>query len=176
MRKQHYMTEQERHQLEAMRRNKIPVREIARQLGFCERTIYYELRRGSYMHTCEFWDEKRYSAQKGQQIHRYNQTAKGRPLKVGSDHAFAAYIEHKIIVGRYSPAAALAAARKYPLLRGYASAHCTATSTKGVLSAGQPAPMGEMEKENQDRGGHAADSAPEAAQHREQAGTHRAAL
>ena len=39
MRKQHYMTEQERHQLEAMRRNKIPVREIARQLGFCERTI-----------------------------------------------------------------------------------------------------------------------------------------
>lgn len=35
MKKQHYMTEQERHQLEAMRRNKIPVREIARQLGFC---------------------------------------------------------------------------------------------------------------------------------------------
>lgn len=113
MGKQHYMTEQERHQLEAMRRNKIPVREIARQLGFCERTIYYELRRGSYMHTCEFWDEKRYSAQKGQQIHRYNQTAKGRPLKIGSDHAFAAYIEHKIIVDRYSPAAALAAARRY---------------------------------------------------------------
>ena len=96
MRKQHYMTEQERHQLEAMRRNKIPVREIARQLGFCERTIYYELRRGSYMHTCDFWDEKRYSAQKGQQTHNYNQTAKGRPLKIGSDHTFAAYIEHKL--------------------------------------------------------------------------------
>lgn len=123
MRKQHYMTEQERHQLEAMRRNKIPVREIARQLGFCERTIYYELRRGSYMHTCEFWDEKRYSAQKGQQKHRYNQTAKGRPLKIGSDHAFAAYIEHKIIVDRYSPAAALAAARKYP----FATKICVST-------------------------------------------------
>ena len=113
MRKQHYMTEQERHQLEAMRRNKIPVREIARQLGFCERTIYYELKRGSYIHTCKYWDEVRYSAQKGQQIHRYNQTAKGRPLKIGSDHTFAAYIEHKIIVDRYSPAAALAAARRY---------------------------------------------------------------
>lgn len=123
MRKQHYMTEQERHQLEAMRRNKIPVREIARQLGFCERTIYYELRRGSYMHTCEFWDEKRYSAQKGQQIHRYNQTAKGRPLKIGGDHTFAAYIEHKIIVDRYSPAAALAAARKYP----FATRICVST-------------------------------------------------
>lgn len=113
MRKQHYMTEQERHQLEAMRRNKIPVREIARQLGFCERTIYYELKRGNYMHTCDFWDEKRYSAQKGQQIHRYNQTAKGRPLKIGCDHTYATYIEHKIIVDRYSPAAALAAARRY---------------------------------------------------------------
>ena len=113
MRKQHYMTEQERHQLEAMRRNKIPVREIARQLGFCERTIYYELRRGSYMHTCDFWDEKRYSAQKGQQTHNYNQTAKGRPLKIGCDHTSATYIEHKIIVDRYSPAAALAAAKRY---------------------------------------------------------------
>ena len=113
MKKQHYMTEQERHQLEAMRRNKIPVREIARQLGFCERTIYYELKRGSYIHTCKYWDETRYSAQKGQQIHRYNQTAKGRPLKIGSDHTFAAYIEHKIIVDRYAPAAALAAARRY---------------------------------------------------------------
>ncbi|MEI3128203.1 MAG: helix-turn-helix domain-containing protein [Oscillospiraceae bacterium] len=123
MRKQHYMTEQERHQLEAMRRNKIPVREIARQLGFCERTIYYELRRGSYMHTCDFWDEKRYSAQKGQQTHNYNQTAKGRPLKIGSDHTFAAYIEHKIIVDRYSPAAALAAARKY----SFATKICVST-------------------------------------------------
>ena len=68
MKRRHHMTEQERHQLEAMRRNKIPVREIARQLGFCERTIYYELRRGSYIHTCDFWDETRYLAQKGQQI------------------------------------------------------------------------------------------------------------
>lgn len=101
MKKRHNMTEIERHQLEAMRRNKIPVREIARQLGFCERTIYYELRRGSYMHTCDFWDEERYSAQKGQQIHNYNQTAKGRPLKIGSDYAFAEYIEHKIIEDRY---------------------------------------------------------------------------
>lgn len=113
MKKRHYMTEQERHQLEAMRRNRIPVREIARQLSFCERTIYYELRRGSYMHTCDYWEEKRYSAQKGQQIHDYNQTAKGRPLKLGSDYAFAAYIEHKIIVDKYSPAAALAAAREH---------------------------------------------------------------
>ncbi len=65
------------------------------------------------MHTCDFWDEKRYSAQKGQQTHNYNQTAKGRPLKIGCDHTYATYIEHKIIVDRYSPAAALAAAKRY---------------------------------------------------------------
>ena len=99
MKRRHHMTEQERHQLEAMRRNKIPVREIARQLGFCERTIYYELRRGSYLHTCDFWDETRYSAQKGQQVHNYNQTPKGRPLKIGNDHAFATYIEQMPVPG-----------------------------------------------------------------------------
>lgn len=44
--KQHYMTRDERHQLEAMHRNRIPVAEIARQLGFCRQTIYDELKRG----------------------------------------------------------------------------------------------------------------------------------
>lgn len=135
MRKQHYMTEQERHQLEAMRRNKIPVREIARQLGFCERTIYYELRRGSYMHTCEFWDEKRYSAQKGQQIHRYNQTAKGRPLKIGSDHAFAAYIEQRSSWTGTPLRQLWRRQGSTLLLRGYASAHCTATSTRRCFTS-----------------------------------------
>lgn len=47
MRKQHYMTEKERWQLEAMRRNRVPVAEIARQLGFTRQTIYNELKRGS---------------------------------------------------------------------------------------------------------------------------------
>ena len=42
--KQHYMRWEERQQLEAMRRNHIPVSEIARQLGFCRQTIYDELR------------------------------------------------------------------------------------------------------------------------------------
>ena len=45
-----------------------------------------------------YYDKLRYSADKGQQIHDYNQTAKGRPLKIGNDHAFAAYIEHIGIV------------------------------------------------------------------------------
>ena len=81
--KQHYMTRDERYKLEALLEAKIPVSRIAKQLGFCRQTIYNEIARGKYVHTCDWWDEKRYSADKGQQIHAYNQTAKGRPLKSG---------------------------------------------------------------------------------------------
>lgn len=122
-RKQHYMTRDERYQLEALRRNKIPVAKIAQQLGFSRQTIYNELRRGQYVHTVDYRDELRYSADKGDQIQRYNATAKGRPLKIGHDHRYAAYLEHKILVDRFSPAAALAAARR----QGFATSVCVTT-------------------------------------------------
>lgn len=109
----HYMTKEERIILQTLLDEKRPVRYIAQKLGCCRQTIYNEIKRGQYLHDYGYYDKLRYSADKGQQIHDYNQTAKGRPLKIGSDHAFAAYIEHKIIVDRYSPAAALAAARRY---------------------------------------------------------------
>ena len=110
--KQHYMTREERYQLEAYRRAKKSVAWIAQEMGCCRQTIYNELRRGSYIHTCDYWDEVRYSAEKGQQLHLYMQTGKGRPLKIGKDRAYADFLEQKVIRDRYSPAAALAAARK----------------------------------------------------------------
>ena len=119
----HYMTYPERIRLETLLGEKRSISYIARKLGFSRQTIYNEIRRGTYLHTCDYWEEERYSAQKAQQVTEYNQTAKGRPLKIGSDHTFAAYIEHKIIVDRYSPAAALAAARKY----SFATKICVST-------------------------------------------------
>lgn len=119
----HYMTKEERIIMQTLLDEKKPVSYIARKLGCCRQTVYNEIRRGQYLHDYGYYDKLRYSADKGQQIHDYNQTAKGRPLKIGSDHAFAAYIEHKIIVDRYSPAAALAAARKYP----FATRICVST-------------------------------------------------
>ena len=119
----HYMTKEERIILQTLLNEKKPVSYIARKLGCCRQTVYNEIRRGQYLHNYGYYDKLRYSADKGQQIHDYNQTAKGRPLKIGSDHAFAAFIEHKIIVDRYSPAAALAAARKYP----FATRICVST-------------------------------------------------
>ena len=82
---QHYMTRDERFILEGMYMAGAGVTKIARKLGFCRQTIYNEIKRGLYMHRCDYWDEVRYSADKAQQIHEYNQTAKGRPLKIGND-------------------------------------------------------------------------------------------
>ena len=120
---QHYMTRDERYQLEALYKAGIPVAQIAQQLGFCRQTIYNEIRRGLYVHTCDWWDEVRYSAEKAQTITQDNQTMKGRPLKIGKDHAYANYLEDMIVHHRYSPAAALAAARK----NGYQTEVCTTT-------------------------------------------------
>ena len=109
----HYMTKEERIILQTLLDEKKPVSYIARKLGCCRQTVYNEIHRGEYLHNYGYYDKLRYSAERGQQKHNYSQTAKGRPLKIGNDHAFAAYIEHKIIVDRYSPAAALASARRH---------------------------------------------------------------
>lgn len=126
-RKQHYMTEHERYQLEALALAKVPVSQIADQLGFTRQTIYNELRRGSYTRVVVrggyYFDELQYSADKGQQVFLHNQRFKGRPLKIGHDHAFAEFLESRILLDRYSPAAALAAARA----SGFRTSICVST-------------------------------------------------
>lgn len=107
-----YMTLEQRYKLEALYNNahmKAPA--IAKELGFCAQTIYNELKLGEYVHTCDYYDKVRYSAQKAQQRHNYAQSAKGRPLKLGNEHDYARYIERKIIKEKYSPAAAIAKAK-----------------------------------------------------------------
>ncbi len=114
--KQHYMTEKERYQLEAYLKAGKSKSWIAREMGFCRKTIYNEIQRG-LCHQVKWRsgierDEYHYSADKAQQIHEYNQTAKGRPLKIGNDREYAAFLEEQIIQEKRSPAAALAEARK----------------------------------------------------------------
>lgn len=135
--KQHYMTEHERYKLEAYRQAGKGVTWIARKLGFCRQTIYNEIERGECDVVRErhgyYYDEKEYSADKAQQVHKYNQTAKGRPLKIGNDHAYANFLEKKMLGvqesgkidrrKRYSPGAALAEARR----AGFATSVCVST-------------------------------------------------
>lgn len=110
--KQHYMTEKERYKLEGMLDAGKPVSWIAQELGFCRQTIYNEIKRGQYVHTYDYWDELRYSAAKGQDIHDKLKSKKGRPLKIGNDFEYANFLERKILKEKFSPAAALARARK----------------------------------------------------------------
>ena len=57
--KQHYMTWEERCQLEVLLGEKVPVAKIAKRLGSCRQTIYDEIKRRTYIHTCAYWDEER---------------------------------------------------------------------------------------------------------------------
>lgn len=107
-----YLTYRDRIVIETLVKRKTSVAEIAKHLGRSRQTIYNELRRGDVVLLDRYLREYHsYSADVAQQKHDYAQSAKGRPLKIGNDHAFAAYIEHKIKHDHFSPAAALAAAR-----------------------------------------------------------------
>lgn len=131
--KQHYMTYTERIRLEEKLRYKVPVAEIARELGFSRQTIYNEIKRGQYVHTCRWWDELRYSADIGQQKLEQKKERFGRPMKIGHDIAYANFLERKILHDHFSPAAALAEARK----EGFKTCVCVGTVynyiTQGVF-------------------------------------------
>ena len=121
--KQHYMTYPERIRLETMLRFKVPVAQIARELGCCRQTIYNELKRGQYEHEVNGFLKPRYSADKGQQLHEKAIRNKGSDLKIGKDIAYADFLEERILKHRRSPAAALAEARA----AGFTTSICKTT-------------------------------------------------
>ena len=101
------VTASDRDKIEALYNAKVPVSDIAKELGFSKVTIYAELKRGAYQHRNHDWTETRkYSAYKAQRDADYNSTSKGAQLKIGNDHAFAEFVEKMILKG-YSPAAVL---------------------------------------------------------------------
>lgn len=98
----------DRIKIEALQKAGTCVKEIAAYIGCSVSTVYRELKRGSYKRLTSEWETvSAYSADIAQQDYDYKATAKGAQLKIGDDHAFAAYIERKIISERYSPAAVL---------------------------------------------------------------------
>ena len=56
----------------------------------------------------DYTEEERYSSDKGQKVHDWNEQGKGRALKIGNDRELAECIEDKIVNNKYSPEAALA--------------------------------------------------------------------
>lgn len=106
--------------------------EIAHALHVSESTISRELRRSTYEHlNSDLTTEMRYNPDGAQQRYDYNKTAKGAPLKIGSDHALAAYIETKIADEKYSPCAVLAEIENDPDLQ-FSVTICRATLYKYI--------------------------------------------
>lgn len=108
-----YLSYRERCDIEALLKVKTPVKVIAATLGRCYSTIYKEIKRGqTKLVDSDLRAYFAYSAIVAQEDFIQAQTSKGCPIKMGNDHEFAHYIENKICHDRYSPAAALAAARR----------------------------------------------------------------
>ena len=82
---------------------------ISRELGFTNAAIYYELKRGMYLHRNSDWTEtKRYSADIAQRNADFNRETVGAQPKIQNDHETLKIIENLILTHKLSPAAALA--------------------------------------------------------------------
>ena len=104
----HYLTYTERLQIYSLRQAKVPIREIAVIIKKHVSTVYRELKRGSC--TCldaEARFVQSYSPDIAHQKFRENMAAKGPDLKIGVDHAYAEYLERRILQDGISPDAVL---------------------------------------------------------------------
>ena len=106
-RKYRRITRDDRMKIEALYNAKVSVRKIAKILGFHYTAIYYELKKGFYMHRNTDWTEtKKYSCDKAQMYTDYESTSKGAQLNLGNDYEFIDFVE-KMIKKKYSPNAIL---------------------------------------------------------------------
>lgn len=123
----------DRIKLEALFRAGLGKKAIAEQMGVHLSTIYREWDRGKYEHlNSDYTREWRYSAEKAEAVHQLNMTAKGAPLKIGSNFAVAEFIERMIIEEHYSPAAVCALLREDKYLSEYGVTFCRATIYKYI--------------------------------------------
>lgn len=107
-----HLTERERYKLEYMRKIKVPVKQIAAELGKTEKTIYNELKRGTVkLLNSELIEYEVYCADVGQRVYEEHQKEKGPALKIGNDLNFCRRIE-ELIQNKYSPYAALKIAKR----------------------------------------------------------------
>lgn len=103
-----HLTFNDRLKIEAWQKVGVKPALMAEKLCVHISTIYRELKRGQYDHlNSDYTTEQRYSPDIAEEKNQANLRAKGAPLKIGSDHAYANYIEYKIRVEKYSPRAVL---------------------------------------------------------------------
>ena len=82
-----YLTESDRHKLEALLKLNITRDTIAEHLGKCRKTIDREIKRGQATIVDALWREKSvYNAEYAKQKYLYNASGKGATLKISKDH------------------------------------------------------------------------------------------
>jgi len=87
--------------------------DIAKALGKCERSIYYEIDRGMCVQcTTEYEFVERYCPEVAERKYRDYLKEKGPELKIGNDHALVRRLEELIVEQHFSPGAALAQIKK----------------------------------------------------------------
>lgn len=90
----HHLTETDRLIIEKYLKRKIPVREIADELGVHISTVYREIKRGRVLQRNHgLTEEYRYCADTAHAIYKRLLSEKGPGLKIGKDRALAEYIE-----------------------------------------------------------------------------------
>lgn len=99
-----HLNYQDRIKIETLYKEKYTTLQIAERLGFCERTIRNELKRGRYerigINLATFVS---YSADRAQADYNYKATAKGAPLKLDKDFRFVRFCEACILHLGWSP-------------------------------------------------------------------------
>ena len=103
-RKGKHLTRRERIQIEGLLRAKQKPSEIASLLGRDVRTIEREIKRGAVerIHT-DLSRSEVYNADRGQDVHDLNATAKGPQLKLGAHYKAAKFIQKQIVEEMCSP-------------------------------------------------------------------------
>jgi IS30 family transposase len=109
-----HLTKTDRLRIEKWRNKGLTPKEIAEKLHVHISTIYRELHRGEFekLNGATWEIETAYSPDIAEEKYQRHLRDKGPELKIGKDHAFADFLEKTIIEMDYSPAAALAKARK----------------------------------------------------------------
>ena len=123
--KHQHFTETDRYKIEGYKQIKMSHRKIAIELGKSHSAVNKEVKRGMVtQRTTELIDVYVYKADYAQMKAYEVGRNKGTGLKIGNDHAFVAFLEKKIRDEKFSPDAALAAARKQG---GFKNMICTKT-------------------------------------------------
>lgn len=102
-----HLTIKDRFYIEKALKNKVPVSQIAKTLGFDRSTIYKEIKRGKFPRKMNDWSIKEeYAHDVGQRKHDELSHNKGAKKKLAPDNEYLQQISEWILKKKYSPEAA----------------------------------------------------------------------